>query len=90
MPRISSQIQLLSTKEAADLVGVSPRTVTNWADAGKVPYLKLPGGENRIPLAGFLAAMEGTYDLAAELEKVQQSALERAENDVTRGLDAET
>ncbi|HET8536802.1 MAG TPA: helix-turn-helix domain-containing protein [Solirubrobacteraceae bacterium] len=80
----------MSTKEAADLVGVSPRTVTNWADAGKVPYLKLPGGEYRIPLAGFLAAMEGTYDLAAELEKVQQSALERAENDVTRGLDAET
>lgn len=88
MPRIGSQIQLLSAKEAADLVGVSPRTVTNWADAGKVPYLKLPGGEYRIPLAGFLAAMEGTYDLAAELEKAQQAALARPEAEViSRGRD---
>lgn len=82
MAHIGSQIQLLSTKEAADLVRVSPRTVTNWAEAGKVPYLKLPGGEYRIPLAGFLAAMEGTFDLAAELDKAQAAALARPEDEI--------
>ena len=82
MPRIRSKIQLLTTKEAADLVGVSSRTVMNWADAGKVPYLKLPGGEYRIPLTGFLAAMEGTYDLGADLEIAASGASGRSEQDI--------
>jgi excisionase family DNA binding protein len=82
MPRIRSKIPLLTTKEAADLVGVSSRTVMNWADAGKVPYLKLPGGEYRIPLTGFLAAMEGTYDLGAHLEGAARAASSRAEEAV--------
>jgi hypothetical protein len=54
----------------------------NWADAGKVPYLKLPGGEYRIPLTGFLAAMEGTYDLGAYLEIAASGASSRSEQDI--------
>lgn len=84
MPRIGSQIQLLSTKEAADLVGVSPRTITNWAESGKVPYLKLPGGGYRIPLTGLLASLEGTYDLAADLDKAERAAAQRSDEKVLK------
>ncbi len=32
----------------ADLVGVHPRTVTKWIDAGELKGVKLPGGERRV------------------------------------------
>ena len=31
---------------------VSPRTVQNWIKRDQVPFLELPGGEYRLPLAG--------------------------------------
>jgi excisionase family DNA binding protein len=55
--------QLLSTRQAAELLNVSPRTVTNWIRADKVPYVRLPGGEYRLPLEGLLDSLTGTYDM---------------------------
>lgn len=33
--------------EVADMFGVDPRTVTRWANAGKLHPLRTPGGHRR-------------------------------------------
>ncbi len=40
--------EYLTTAEAARLLGVSPQTVSRWADEGGIAYLVTPGGRRRI------------------------------------------
>jgi excisionase family DNA binding protein len=63
--------RLLTTKEAAELLRVSPRTVLNWIERDSVPYVALPhaGGrrrEYRIPLHGLLRSVAANFDLSEE------------------------
>ena len=37
----------LHTAEVADLLHVSPKTVSRWAKEGKLPFLKTLGGHRR-------------------------------------------
>jgi len=37
------------TGKAASLLGVHPRTVRRWLNAGLLGYVELPSGERRIP-----------------------------------------
>ena len=37
--------------EAADILHVSPKTVSRWAKEGKLPFLKTLGGHRRYPAA---------------------------------------
>jgi excisionase family DNA binding protein len=37
----------LTTAEVADLFGVTPQAVARWADAGKIPHFRTPGGQLR-------------------------------------------
>jgi excisionase family DNA binding protein len=60
--------RLLTTREAAELLNVSARTVTNWIRRDRVPYLRLPGGEYRLPLEGLLDSLSGTYDIRPDVE----------------------
>lgn len=39
--------KLLKPSEAAELLGVSTRALANWADAGHLDAIKLPGGSRR-------------------------------------------
>lgn len=39
--------KLLKKREFADALGVTTRTVTNWISAGKVSFLRTPGGHCR-------------------------------------------
>ncbi|WP_338701295.1 BldC family transcriptional regulator [Streptomyces sp. Q6] len=39
--------QLLSGGEVAALLGVDPKTVTRWANLGKLPCFRTPGGHRR-------------------------------------------
>lgn len=87
MPAIGSQPKLISTKEAAALLNVTQRTVTNWIEADKVPYLRLPGGEYRLPISGLLASLSGTYDLRAELEALDERFGAIDDADVLEELD---
>jgi excisionase family DNA binding protein len=41
----------LRTAQVADLLYVSPKTVSRWAKEGKLPFLKTLGGHRRFPEA---------------------------------------
>lgn len=38
---------LLTAREVAGMLGVSPETVLRWTRAGKLPAIRLPGGAIR-------------------------------------------
>jgi excisionase family DNA binding protein len=52
----------LRTAEVADLLSVSPKTVSRWAKDSKLPFLKTLGGHRRYPEAEI-------RDLAEELRE---------------------
>jgi excisionase family DNA binding protein len=52
----------LRTGEVAEILSVSPKTVSRWAKEGKLPYLKTLGGHRRYPEAEI-------RDLAEELRE---------------------
>ena len=39
----------LLTAEVADILHVSPKTVSRWAKEGKLPFMKTLGGHHRYP-----------------------------------------
>ena len=41
----------LRTAQVADILYVSPKTVSRWAKEGKLPFLKTLGGHRRYPEA---------------------------------------
>jgi excisionase family DNA binding protein len=41
----------LRTTQVADILHVSPKTVSRWAKEGKLPFLKTLGGHRRYPEA---------------------------------------
>jgi excisionase family DNA binding protein len=77
---------LISVEEAAELLAVSRSTVHNWIKDESIPYIKLPGSEQRsryrIPLQGLLNTLSGNYDLAGDLERVNAAAKEAASAEV--------
>jgi excisionase family DNA binding protein len=42
----------LHPAEVADILHVSPKTVSRWAKEGKLPFLKTLGGHRRYPTTG--------------------------------------
>jgi excisionase family DNA binding protein len=51
----------LRAAEVADILQVSPKTVSRWAKEGKLPFLKTLGGHRRYPAAEI-------YQLASQLQ----------------------
>jgi excisionase family DNA binding protein len=43
--------QLPAAAEVADILHVSPKTVSRWAKEGKLPFMKTLGGHRRYPEA---------------------------------------
>ena len=77
MPQLTgSRPRLLTTKEAADLLRVSQRTITQWITEDRIPYVRLPQAGDRsayrIPLAALLRTLTGNFDLASELHELDQ------------------
>jgi hypothetical protein len=62
--------------------------VTNWIKADRVPYVQLPGGEYRLPLAALLRSLGGTYDLAGELRSLEDLASGATEDEIVAGIAA--
>ncbi len=44
-----SASKYLKTAEVADILHVSPKTVTRWAKDGKLPHSRTLGGHRRFP-----------------------------------------
>jgi excisionase family DNA binding protein len=85
MLRISSTARLITPQEAADLLRVSPHTISNWIKEGRVPYVELPGTDNRksyrLPLGALIQSLSGNYDLLPHLEVVDDKTGKVSPND---------
>lgn len=44
---MKAERELLRPAEVASLFGVGAKTVTRWANTGKLPYIMTPGGHRR-------------------------------------------
>jgi excisionase family DNA binding protein len=67
----------LSLAQASQALGVHPVTLRRWADGGKVPHVRTPGGHRRFRAADLAAWMRGqqTAALLAPPEALVQSAV---------------
>jgi excisionase family DNA binding protein len=54
----------LRAAEVADILQVSPQTVSRWAKEGKLPFLKTLGGHRRYPEAEIRKLAEGLREEA--------------------------
>jgi excisionase family DNA binding protein len=63
-PTYPSYPSYLHTAEVADLLHVSPKTVSRWAKEGKLPFLKTLGGHRRYPEAEIRDLAEGLREEA--------------------------
>jgi excisionase family DNA binding protein len=48
----------LRTAQVAELLHVSPKTVSRWAEEGRLPYLRTLGGHRRYPDGEIRALLE--------------------------------
>jgi excisionase family DNA binding protein len=87
MPAVAARPVLLTVPQAASLLGVSDRTVRRWIKAERIPFLRLPAGEYRIPQGALLASLRGTYDLAGELQQLEEKHGHLAEDEIGSLLD---
>jgi len=58
---VSDADALLTPGEVATLFRVTPKTVTRWAEAGKLPVVRTLGGHRRFPA-------RDVYRVRAEME----------------------
>ena len=58
----SEQTDIVTTKQAAELLGVAVSTVQKWVELGKLASWKTPGGHRRIPRASIHAVLQGSAD----------------------------
>ncbi|MAS35575.1 MAG: hypothetical protein CL610_16310 [Anaerolineaceae bacterium] len=76
----------VSLRQAADMLGVHPATVRNWADEGKLPSRRTPGGHRRFRRSDLMryAEAQGEWQ-PAEMQVILQSALGQARIQVGEG-----
>ena len=55
----------LRTAQVAELLHVSPKTVSRWAQEGRLPYLRTLGGHRRYPDAEIRALLETLSESSA-------------------------
>lgn len=73
----------VSLGEAAEIIGVHPATIRNWAERGDLPFRRTPGGHRRFrraDLQQWLASRRMTHP--AEAQVVVHSALGRTRLEV--------
>ncbi|MCD4687473.1 MAG: helix-turn-helix domain-containing protein [Anaerolineae bacterium] len=80
---MSQSSEWVSLGEAAEIIGVHPATIRNWAERGDLPFRRTPGGHRRFrrsDLQQWLASRRMTHPTEAQV--VVQSALGRTRLEV--------
>lgn len=71
-----SESEWVSLRQAAEMLGVHPATVRNWADKGDVPSRRTPGGHRRFRKSDLLQYAETQGELQPlEVQVIIQNAL---------------
>lgn len=84
---MSESSEWVSLRQAADLLGVHPATVRNWADRGELPSRRTPGGHRRFRRADLEGYARRSEELQpTEVQVIIQSALGQARMTVGDGV----
>jgi excisionase family DNA binding protein len=76
----------LSLRKAAEMLGVHPATVRNWADEGQLPSRRTAGGHRRFNREDVLRhAQQQTHAPSVEVQVILQSALGSARMHIDEG-----
>ena len=92
MDDLSREKKWLSLTQASKLLGIHPVTLRIWADTGKIPCTRTPGGHRRFVEKDIMAFYESDRGRAeaSDVELKVQNSLERARWELSRhGLKAE-
>jgi excisionase family DNA binding protein len=54
---VEPEDRLLKPAEVAAIFRVNPKTVAQWAEMGRLPYIRLPGGQRRYRESDVQAAL---------------------------------
>ncbi|MFO7320435.1 MAG: helix-turn-helix domain-containing protein [Chloroflexota bacterium] len=83
---MSDSSEWVSLRQAADILGVHPATVRNWADKGELPSRRTAGGHRRFRKADLLQYAETQGELQpAEVQIIIQNALGQTRMEVGGG-----
>jgi excisionase family DNA binding protein len=73
---MTEQSEWVSLRQAADLLGVHPATVRNWADRGEISARRTPGGHRRFRKSDLIQRAEQQGELQPlEVQVIIQNAL---------------
>jgi excisionase family DNA binding protein len=78
-------VKWLSLQEASAMLGVHPSTLRQWADSGKIPTVRTPGGHRRFAESDVRALLEPEPLPPSGVQLLVQSALGRTRLEVSRG-----
>lgn len=62
VPPTTPRVVYLRPGEAAEILCVHPKTVSNWGKAGKLRSYRTPGGQLRFPREAIIALYEGRIE----------------------------
>jgi len=79
------KLKWLSLQEASQMLGVHPSTLHQWADSGKIPTVRTPGGHRRFAESDVRALLEPEPLQPAVVQLLVQSALGRTRMEVSGG-----
>jgi excisionase family DNA binding protein len=82
---ISSNVKWLSLQAASQMLGVHPSTLRQWADSGKIPTVRTPGGHRRFAESDVRALLEPEPLQPSGVQLLVQSALGRTRLEVSGG-----
>lgn len=70
----SEHADIVTTRQAADMLGVAVSTVQKWVELGKLASWKTPGGHRRIPLSSIQSVLQSNAAGAPALESLMKEA----------------
>jgi excisionase family DNA binding protein len=78
-------VKWLSLQEASSMLGVHPSTLRQWADSGKIPTVRTPGGHRRFAESDVRALLEPEPLQPSGVQLLVESALGRTRLEISGG-----